>query len=106
MKKSDWEPPCWIEEYKKTLAEKAEIWMDENPDMMQMFREYAKQMLSRKRCFGIGLLSERVRWEAKVNWTGDYKISNNHRAYIARRLIKEMPALEELMVTKKVKDAP
>lgn len=102
MRKDDYRPPKAKE--KLSLRGKAHKWMDENPDMMGMFRYYAQQMLSRERSFGIGLLTERVRWEAKVKWEGDYKISNNHRAYIARQLIEEMPLLADYIVLRRTYD--
>jgi len=102
MRKSDFTPQIIPVKLKLTLKGKAWKWMNENPTAMNMFRDYAEQMRSRDRRFGIGLLTERVRWECKFKWQGDFKISNNHRAYIARRLIEEDSRLADLMVCKKV----
>lgn len=81
-----------------THREAAEQWMDENPDVYAMFERFALQMAERRRRFGIGLLAERVRWETFLLWPStDYKINNNHRAYIARRLIADHPELDDLI---------
>ncbi len=114
MKKSDFKAARLADAYdlnvskmpdrikKYSLKAKAEKWMDGNPKAMNLFRDYAQQMMSRQRRFGIGLLTERVRWECKFKWTGEFKISNNHRAYIARRLIEETPELAKYIVLKRV----
>lgn len=74
----------------RDLRAAAEKWMRENPEAMRLFRKFAGQMLAAERRFGIGQLTERVRWECAVKTRGEpFKINNNFRAYIARRLIRE-----------------
>lgn len=87
------------------LELKALEWMDKNPHLMKMFMMFAMEKLSAQRRFGIGALTERVRWETPSTKEGEeeYKIPNNHRAYIARRLIRENQDLEPLIVTKRLK---
>jgi len=74
----------------------AEKWIDDNPEAYDMFVRFALEMFQRGRSFGIGLLTERVRWECAIKTRGDdeFKINNNHRAYIARRLVKDYPFFE------------
>jgi hypothetical protein len=83
----------------RTLREVADDWMEANPEAMQHFRRFAEQMRERGCRFGIGLLAERVRWEMHLRGVveGDFKINNNFRAYIARRLCLEDPRLAELI---------
>lgn len=91
--------------FRITLREKAERWMDENPQVMELFRHFAQQMAERDMRFGIGALAERVRWECAVRTSGDtFKVNNNHRAYIARRLIEEDERLEKLLHVRATKD--
>lgn len=84
-----------------TLAAKADKWMDANPSAMALFRRFAAEALLAGRRIGIGAIAERVRWECAVQTSGDtFKINNNHSAYIARRLIAEMPALASIIETR------
>ena len=86
------------------LELKAREWIKNNPDVMELFFQFAREKLARQQPFGIGALTERVRWECSCSTVGDeYKIPNNHRAYIARKLIEDHPELDPLIVTKKVK---
>lgn len=79
-----------------TLRERAIEWMDTNPDAMQHFAGFAEQLRSLDRRFGIGLLAERVRWEMTLRGGDeDFKVNNNYRAYIARRLIQDDPRLAD-----------
>lgn len=82
-----------------TLREVADAWMTANPEAMGHFRAFAETMRARGRRFGIGLLSERVRWELVLRGAtdDDFKINNNFRAYIARRLVAEDPRLAQCM---------
>jgi hypothetical protein len=78
----------------ETLRERANRWIDSNPDAMRHFAGFAEQLRSLGRMFGIGLLAERVRWEMTLRGGDeDFKINNNYRAYIARRLIADDPRL-------------
>jgi hypothetical protein len=82
----------------ETLRERANRWIDSNPDAMRHFAGFAEQLRSLGRRFGIGLLAERVRWEMTLRGGDeDFKINNNYRAYIARRLIADDPRLVEHM---------
>lgn len=82
-----------------TLRESAEQWMREHPIAMDLFRRFAAELAVRRRRFGIKLLAERVRWECRTEGydEADFKINNNWSAYIARALVREMPALAELL---------
>ena len=85
---------------RQTLREAAQRWIAAHPVAMALFRRYALEALERGMPIGIGQLTERVRWEA---WTDGksgepFKVNNNHRAYIARHLVREMPDLADLLV--------
>ena len=89
----------------KDLRAEADRWIAENPQVYQLFQWFANQMLEQKRRFGIGQLAERVRWECGLRGRPDeeYKVNNNYRAYIARRLVADNPELESYLRFRKVK---
>lgn len=81
----------------------AEAWIVRHPDAMILFMGFALDAVRAGRRFGIGALTERVRWETMVAWDGEpFKINNNHRAYIARELIRRRPEIAEYVETRKV----
>lgn len=94
------------EKLTKTRDYQAEtnIWIQENPQMWAMFQNFARQMLVLKKKFGVQLIVERVRWEAKIKYDGDFKINNSYAPYIARRLMVEIPGLETLIQIRTAKD--
>jgi hypothetical protein len=87
----------------RNLRLEADEWIARNPAVFKLFEKFALQMAERGRRFGVGQLTERVRWECRFSYEGeDYKINNNHRAYIARRLVEIHPQLENLIEMRKV----
>ena len=89
----------------KDLREEAGRWIAQNPGAMFHFREFARQKIIRHQRFGIAAITERVRWEMSLSTTSDdgFKINNNHRAYIARRLVEEMPEVADLIRVRPVR---
>ena len=88
-----------------TLREQAERWMAEHPRAMALFAAFAEQRRARGQRFGIGALTERVRWECSIDAEApreDFKINNNYRAYIARRLLELDPRLADYLETRAV----
>ena len=88
------------------LRAKAAAWIDANPVAYARFERFALEAARSGRHFGIGLLTERVRWEALVRIQQDedgYRINNNHRAYIARKLIADHPQLDGLIRFRKTR---
>jgi hypothetical protein len=89
----------------KTLEDKAIQWMLDHPEAMKLYEEMALKAASRSRKFGIGFLTERIRWEFRiVRDDPGFKINNNHRAYIARELIRMHPSLEGKIELRHVKE--
>jgi hypothetical protein len=79
----------------------AKKWMEEHPDAMATFMYLARRAAEQGRKFGIGLITERVRWEFQIErGNSQFKINNNHRAYIARELIRRLPILKDLIETR------
>ena len=72
----------------------ARTWLRENPQIFPLYERFAEEIVQRGRQFSISLLTERIRWEMHMNWKPDedgFKISNNHRAYLARYLVAKHP---------------
>lgn len=74
----------------------ATAWIDKNPAIIEVYLRMARSKAARGRKFGIGALTEVVRWECDdpAVYGSDFKINNNFRAYIARHLVAVDPGLE------------
>ena len=97
----------WVPEFATLgdLAMKAYEFMVGNPHMMNYFEHFALEALAAEFQFGIGQLTERIRWEVNLyNKIADekWKISNNHRAYISRWLLLRYPQLVDFLVVHQV----
>lgn len=77
-------------------AAAADAWIQANPNVMHRLEQFALAAKETGRTkLGIGLLIERVRWYESVEKRDAlFKINNNHRAYIARHLMKHSPRLD------------
>lgn len=81
---------------RENLRVKAVEWMSRNPKLMREIEETALHYASRCKRFGIKYVIEHVRWLRKERGEGDdFKISNNHTAYIARYLADKHPEIRE-----------
>ena len=69
----------------------ADEWVKKNPDAWWFIRSEAVKRTEQKRKFGIGELCEQVRWHMKAEGNTEFKVNNNHRAALARRLKAEYP---------------
>lgn len=75
-----------------SLQDKFEKFDAENPHVYQLYRKFAAEAVdSGMKKLSISLVTERVRWEAKIVTRSDdnFKINNNHRAFYARKLNQE-----------------
>jgi len=77
-------------------------WIRKNPRIYGKFVELALDKVREKRKFGIGQLTERVRWDAHI-WfdKADFKIRHGHRRYIAIHMMMEHPEIEDYCTTKR-----
>lgn len=84
---------------RRNLREETANWIERHPAAANLLLCFARELAQRGRKFGIGLLAERLRWEVAIQGLDreEYKINNNHRAYIARWLIRQDPSLEPFM---------
>ena len=83
------------------LRSETEAWIEANPGVYELFLRFAREMKETRRPLSAKLLAERVRWELAFQKKGDYKLNNNHTAYIARRLIMDDPSLEPFLKFRK-----
>lgn len=89
---------------KEDLRKAAAKWIEDNPTAYGYFVRFALELAERGRPFGIGLVAERVRWECVVARGDDgYKINNNYRAYVARKLVAEHPRLRAFLKFRKTR---
>lgn len=104
--------PCqeWAEGSATTHEARAHEWMAANPEAMQCFTRLALLYAGRKVKFGMKHIGEIVRWRMTLRrrvpvvgspGTRDFKINNNHLAYIGRELIRRHPHLEEYIETRR-----
>lgn len=86
----------------QTLRQAAEKWMLEHPRAMSLFARFALDMLHARRRFGFRLLAERVRWECLIDpgQEDGFKLNDHYTPYIARRLVRDMPLLANLIETR------
>ncbi len=104
-------PPEDIEEFipqgpfADDLRVRADDWIRANTEAYRLFERFALEAASAQTSFGIGALTERVRWEARITMrrTDGFKINNNHRAYIARKLLQDHPRLKGLITLRETK---
>lgn len=88
---------------KKDLRKATELWILSNPDVAKLFLRFARELAERGRPFGIGLITERVRYECAISSSpSKFKINNNWRSYLARWLIAQDPSLEKWMSFREV----
>lgn len=82
-----------------TLAEKFAKFDAENPGIYFLFKRFANDMIKvgRKK-LSASLITERIRWEVNINTVSDdiFKLSNNHRAFYARKFMGDYPEHGEI----------
>lgn len=74
-----------------------------NPEVWQMFCRFAFEAIDRgRKTLSVSLIIERVRWETFIaTQSGDgFKINNNHRAFYARKFMKQFPAYPDIFRTR------
>jgi hypothetical protein len=87
----------------ENLRIKAEEWIQDNPRLYELFKDYARQIYQSGQSFSVKLIAERVRWEVRVNWNGEFKVSNDLVAYIGRKLASDIPELKTIFKFKKTR---
>lgn len=83
------------------IRAEADEWVSDNPQAWEFMKASARESARNGIRFGIGALSEVVRWQMR-NVRGDesFKLNNTHRAAFARRLIAEVPECKPYIETR------
>lgn len=86
-----------------SLEAAAHEWMAKHPDVFAVFEHMALEAASRGRRFGMKALAEVVRWHVPFAKGDDeeWKICNNHIAYIGRELIDRHPWIRPYITTRR-----
>lgn len=82
------------------FKEEADEWVRLNPEAWWYIRCEAVERTERGKRFGIGELCEQVRWHMRAQGNTAFKVNNNHRAALARRLIAEYPPCRDYIKTR------
>ena len=86
-----------------SYADDAREWMARHPDALSLFEEMALEAAGRGRAFGMKALAEVVRWHFHYSRdvAEEWKLNNNHIAYIGRELIDRHPWIAPYITTRK-----
>jgi len=79
---------------------------EENPYVWELFVRFADEARNAgRKVYSVNAIFERIRWHTDIETVSDtpFKLSNNHRAYYARKYMSSDPAREGFFRTKKVK---
>ena len=96
---------------KENLRAVAHEWMRAHPVALSLLRKYAGELVAAGvGRFGVALLWERLRYDTVidrglVNGGGDgggVKLPNNHRAYVAREMVRLWPELDGKLTLREV----
>lgn len=82
------------------FASLADEWVEANPAAWDFMTSRAVERAAGGRRFGIGELCEQVRWHMAAEGLGEFKVNNNHRAALARRLVREHPECRPFIRTR------
>lgn len=80
-------------------------WREDHPTVYALYIRFAREALLHKKPFSVSLLTERVRWEVRETWSRDelgFRLNNNHRAYISRDLIADLPELAGMLALRSI----
>lgn len=100
--------PCTPAQARFTFAENdaARFWAfhQENPHVYVALRRFALEAIAttHRRRLSINLLFERLRWYTEIETQGDpFKVNNTFRAWYARLLMRQEPALAGVFETRR-----
>lgn len=86
-----------------TLKEKFTKYDRENPKVWEYFEYFSKQLIAAGRNkISAALIIERIRWEVLIDTKSDeqFKISNNHTAFYARKFMEVYPEFDGCFYTR------
>ena len=78
-------------------------WLEKNPSIYNAFRKFALEAIAqRRKRFSAYMIRERVRWYTNVEYSGEFKVSNNVTPYMSRLLALDMPVLRRIFSKQEV----
>ena len=89
-----------------SLEEKLNKFDEDNPRVWDLFVRFSDEAKNAGRSvYSVNAIFERIRWHTDIETTSDtpFKLSNNHRAYYARKYMNSDPARAGFFRTKQVK---
>jgi len=90
---------------KKSAQEKFNEYDRANPQVYEMFKKLAMQVkrIGFKR-FSAEMIVNQIRWKSAIKTKNDdFKINNNYKAFLSRKLMQEVPEMEGFFETRKSK---
>ena len=88
------------------LEEKFNEFDAKNPHVWDLFVKFADEAKnSGRNVYSVNAIFERIRWHTDIETVTDvpFKLSNNHRAYYARKYMNSDPSRDGFFRTKQVK---
>lgn len=73
----------------------AREWIRTYPKVWAYMVEQALSVARQGRRFGMKALVEHVRWRVQFQWGGEYKLNNNHTAYLGDELVARYPEIRD-----------
>ncbi len=77
----------------KQIEAQFKIYHEANPHVFESFKKFATEVKNMgKEQYSANSIFERMRWHTEIETVGErFKLSNNYRAYYARKLMDEYP---------------
>lgn len=86
-----------------TLSEKFSEFDKANPGVYFLFKRFANELINAgRKKISASLIIERIRWEVTISTISDdqFKVSNNHTAFYARKFMNDFPEHGEIFRTR------
>jgi hypothetical protein len=87
----------------RSLSERYAAWRALNPSIYEHFKRFAVEALEAGQKIGAKAICERIRWEVRIRYRGDFKVNNSFPSRMARELIKEDPRFGDFFETRKLR---
>jgi len=96
------QPDLFASTLQPVTQEGFDVYDTENPAVYAKLAQFAiEAQRAGATHIGIGMLYERLRWYTKVEARdGTFKVNNNYRAFYARKLMRDVPALAGIFETR------
>ena len=91
-----------IEQFEQGMAlvDKAEQWIAANRNAWAWMNHQAAVYAAQGRRFSIGRLAEDCRYEMRLQGVDEFRINNDIRAVLARKMLQKHPQWKQLMSTR------